>query len=65
MHTLEINVPDNKIEYVKNILKKAGVSVIEKKEKYFPNEETQSAMKELKTGNGKKFSSVEALFNSI
>ncbi|MGN6267419.1 MAG: hypothetical protein ACTHM5_17200 [Ginsengibacter sp.] len=46
-------------------MKKAGVTVIEKKKEYFPNEETQSAMKELKAGKGKKFPSVEALFNSI
>ena len=65
MQTLEIKVPDTKIEYVKTILKKAGVTIIEKKAMDYPNRQTQSAMEELKSGKGKKFQNTEDLFKSI
>ncbi|WP_028297056.1 hypothetical protein [Olivibacter sitiensis] len=65
MQTLEIKVPDNKILLVKELLKELGVSIKVKKDAGIPNAETIAAMNELKAGRGKKFKSVEALFNSI
>lgn len=65
MQTLEINVPDNKTHIVKEFLKEMGISVKIKKEKNVPNADTIAAMEELKLGNGKKFKSVDELFNSI
>lgn len=65
MQTLEIKVPDSKIRLVKKILKELGVTVKVKKAVNIPNADTIAAMNELKAGNGKKFKSVEDLFNSI
>lgn len=65
MQTLEINVPDNKTHVVKEFLKEMGVTIKVKKEKNLPNAATIAAMEELKAGNGKKFKSVDELFNSI
>ena len=65
MQTLEINVPDNKTHIVKEFLKEMGIAVKVKKEKNVPNADTIAAMEELKAGNGKKFKSVDELFNSI
>lgn len=64
MQTLEINVPEEKVSLIKALLKELGVTVKIKRERE-PNEETISAMKELKEGKSKKFGSVEELFNSI
>jgi hypothetical protein len=65
MQTLEIQVPDSKARLVKEVLKEFGVSVKVKKETTTPNADTIAAMDELKAGRGKKFKSVEELFNSI
>ena len=65
METLEIKVPKSKIALVKAYLKELGVSVKVKKDSKQPNAETIAAMNELKAGKGKKFSSVDELFNSI
>lgn len=65
MQTLEIKVPDNKARLVKEVLKEFGVTVKVKKENTVPNADTIAAMDELKAGKGKKFKSVEDLFNSI
>jgi hypothetical protein len=65
MQTLEIQVPDNKTHLVKDFLKELGVTVKVKKKAHVPNADTIAAMDELKEGNGKKFESVEQLFNSI
>jgi len=65
MQTLEIKVPDNKTRLVKEFLKELGVTVKVKKEVNIPNAETIAAMDELKAGKGKKFASVNDLFNSI
>lgn len=65
METLEIKVPENKIALVKAYLKELGVSVKVKKDSKQPNAGTIAAMNELKAGKGKKFSSVDELFNSI
>jgi len=65
MQTLEIKVPENKTRLVKEFLKELGVSVKVKKESNTPNADTIAAMDELKAGKGKKFKSVEDLFNSI
>jgi hypothetical protein len=65
MQTFEIKVPDNKTRLVKGILKEMGITVKVKKENNIPNEDTIAAMDELKAGKGKKFKSVEELFNSI
>ncbi len=64
MQTLEIKVPEGKTRLVKELLKELGVAVKVKKENT-PNTATIAAMDELKAGKGKKFKSVEALFNSI
>lgn len=50
---------------VKAYLKELGVSVKVKKEPKQPNADTLAAMNELKAGKGKKFNSVDELFNSI
>jgi antitoxin component of RelBE/YafQ-DinJ toxin-antitoxin module len=65
MQTLEIKVPDNKTDAVKAFLKDMGVTVKIKREKNIPNADTISAMDELKAGKGKKFDSVDQLFDSI
>lgn len=65
MQTLEISVPDDKAQTVKNFLKDLGVSVKVKKVSNNLNTETVAAMQELKAGKGKKFKSVDELFNSI
>jgi hypothetical protein len=65
MQILEIKVPDNKTRLVKEFLKELGVTVKVKKESNIPNADTIAAMDELKAGKGKKFKSVEELFNSI
>jgi len=65
MQTLEIKVPDNKARLVKEVLKEFGVAVKVKKQNALPNTDTIAAMDELKAGKGKKFKSVEELFNSI
>jgi len=65
MQTLEIKVPDNKTRLVKEFLKELGVTFKVKKEVNIPNAETIAAMDELKAGKGKKFASVDELFNSI
>jgi len=65
MQTLEIRVPDNKTQRVKDFLKELGVTVKVKKEKSVPNADTIAAMDELKAGKGKKFKNVEELFSSI
>lgn len=65
METLEIKVPESKIALVKAYLKELGVSVKVKKDSKRPNAETIAAMNELKAGKGKKFNSVDELFNSI
>lgn len=64
MQTLEIQVPESKTRLVKEFLKELGVTVKLKKN-HTPNAETIKAMNELKAGKGKKFKSVEDLFNSI
>lgn len=64
MQTLEIKVPEDKSRQVKEFLKELGISVKIKKENN-PNAETIAAMEELKAGEGKKFKTVEELFNSI
>lgn len=65
MQTLEIKVPDDKTRLVKEFLKELGVTVKVKKEVNTPNADTIAAMNELKAGKGKKFKSVDELFNSI
>jgi len=65
MQTLEIKVPDNKTHEVKEFLKEMGISVKVKKANKTPNAETIAAMEELEAGKGKKFKSVDELFNSI
>jgi hypothetical protein len=65
MQTLEIIVPDSKTRLVKEFLKEMGVSVKVKRQQKLPNAETITAMEELKAGKGKKWESVDALFNSI
>lgn len=66
MKTLEIKVPDEKTPLVTALLKELGVIVKVKTEKAkTPNKETIAAMKELKQGKGKRFDSVEALFDSV
>lgn len=65
MQILEIKVPDNKTRAVKDFLEEMGISIKVKKESNTPNAETIAAMEELKAGNGKKFKSVDDLFNSI
>jgi len=65
MQTLEIKVPDSKTHMVKEFLKDLGISVKVKNENNVPNADTIAAMDELKAGKGKRFKSVEELFNSI
>jgi hypothetical protein len=65
MQILEIKVPDNKPRVVKDFLNGMGIAVKVKKESKTPNAETIAAMDELKAGNGRKFASVDDLFNSI
>ncbi|HVS90850.1 MAG TPA: hypothetical protein VHE59_02385 [Mucilaginibacter sp.] len=65
MQTLEIEVPDNKGRLVKEVLKEFGVTIKVKKANAIPNADTIAAMDELKAGKGKKFSTVEELFNSL
>lgn len=65
MQTLEIHVPDNKTRLVKEFLKELGVTIKVIKEVKIPNADTIAAMDELKAGKGKKFKSVEDLFDSI
>jgi len=65
MQTLEIKVPESKSRLVKELLKELGVSVKVKKTDKTPNAQTLAAMNELKAGKGRKFKSVEELFNSI
>lgn len=65
MQTLEIKVPESKAQLVKEFLKELGVTVIVKKENSIPNADTIAAMDELKAGKGKRFATVEDLFNSI
>jgi len=65
METLEIKVPESKLTLVKAYLKELGVSIKVKKEPKQPNATTLAAMNELKAGKGKKFNSVDELFNSI
>jgi len=65
MQTLEIKVPDNKTRLVKGFLKEMGIIVKVKKDSNVPNSDTIAAMQELKAGKGKKFKSVDDLFNSI
>jgi len=65
MQTLEIKVPDSKTNLVMAYLKELGVTVKVKKNAKTPNAETIAAMNELKAGKGKKFNSVDELFNSI
>lgn len=65
MQTLEIKVPDEKTPLIKALLKELGISVKVKKEPKEPNKDTIAAMQELKRGKGKRFDSVDALFNSI
>ncbi len=65
MQTLEIQVPDNKTRLVKEFLKELGVTVKVKKKASIPNADTIAAMNELKAGKGKKYKSVEELFNSL
>lgn len=65
MQTLEIKVPDNKTQQVKEFLKELGVTIKVKKGSSTPNADTKAAMDELKAGKGKKFKNVEDLFNSI
>jgi|GEM_PF-874406 len=65
METLEIKVPESKLTLVKAYLKELGVSIKVKKESKQPNATTLAAMNELKAGKGKKFNSVDELFNSI
>jgi len=63
---LEIKVPDEKTSLVKALLKELGVAVkVKSGTPKEPNKETVAAMKELKQGKGKRFDSVDALFNSI
>lgn len=63
MQTLVIKVPEEKASFILTLLKELGISV--KEGEHSPNKETLAAMKELKEGKGKKFDSVESLFNSI
>ena len=66
MKTLEINVPDEKTPFIKALLKELGITVkVKRNTAKKPNQETMAAMKELKEGKGKRFESVDALFNSI
>ncbi|GGH19048.1 hypothetical protein [Mucilaginibacter phyllosphaerae] len=65
MLTLEIQVPDNKTNQVKQFLKELQIPVKVKKQKNIPNADTLKAMNELKAGNGEKFGTVEELFDSI
>jgi hypothetical protein len=65
MQTLEIQVPEDKTNQVKEFLKELGVPVKVKKDGHVPNKSTVAAMKELKAGKGKKFASVTELFDSI
>jgi DNA gyrase/topoisomerase IV subunit B len=65
MQTLEIKVPDDKSQQVKDLLRGMGIAVKVKKESKTPNADTIAAMEELKAGKGKKFNNVDDLFNSI
>ncbi|MCH5599923.1 hypothetical protein [Niabella ginsengisoli] len=66
MQSLEIKVPDDKANLIKALLKELGIGVTDKKKQNaIPNADTIAAMKELKSGKGKRFDSVEALFNNI
>ena len=84
MQTLEIQVPDNKLDLIKDFLKElevnfkidtdtSGIKItltiktVKKTEanSLIPNADTLKAMNELKAGKGKRFGSVEELFNSI
>lgn len=65
MQILEIKVPDNKTHLVREFLNELGIPVKVKKKNDVPNAETIKAMDELKAGHGKKFGSVDELFNSI
>jgi hypothetical protein len=65
MQILEIKVPDDKSRLVKEFLTELGVTIKVKKENNIPSADTITAMNELKEGKGKKFKSVEELFNSI
>jgi len=64
MQTLEIQVPDSKTALVKEFLQELGIAVKVKANKT-PNAETIAAMEELKAGKGRKFNSVDELFDSI
>ncbi len=65
MQTLEIQVPDGKTRLVKRTFKGEGVTIKVKKENNIPNADTIAAMDELKAGKGRRFKTVEDLFNSI
>jgi antitoxin component of RelBE/YafQ-DinJ toxin-antitoxin module len=68
MTILTIEIPDQKVAAVKRVLKEMGATAViktVKKEPELPNAETIKAINELKAGKGKRFKSVDALFESI
>ena len=65
MQTLEIQVPENKTKLVKQLLQELGVTIKVKKDNRTPNADTIAAMQELKAGKGKRYKTVDELFNSI
>ncbi|MET3981468.1 antitoxin component of RelBE/YafQ-DinJ toxin-antitoxin module [Mucilaginibacter sp. UYP25] len=65
MQTIEIQVPDDKTQQVKQFLKELNITVKVKKQSTTPNADTIDAINELKAGKGKKFNNVAELFNSI
>lgn len=66
MQTLEIKVPDEKTPLIKALLKELGIEIkVKKGGTLEPNSETIAAMQELKAGEGKRFDSVDALFDSV
>ncbi len=66
MQTLEIKVPEEKTQLIKALLKELGIEIkVKKGQTMEPNSETIAAMQELKAGKGKRFDSVDALFDSV
>lgn len=63
--TYQIDIPDEKAKDVLAVLKALNVKVKSVKPSKIPNAATIEAMKELKAGKGKKFKSVQSLFESI
>jgi len=63
--TYQIEIPADKTKEVLAVLKALNVKVKTLKKSEVPNAETIAAMEELKAGKGKRFNSVDELFDSI